>query len=119
MKVSKHSLLDIPDVLLAASVVVVTKYLYPLDGVERFPVDSKDPLTLKMDWAAWITEFPKSATKARTRIDFESLNPEEVWSMTKEELHEYMDWFQETQIEKNSKRESSIKSMASGQETKS
>ncbi|KAK0643489.1 putative ribosomal protein [Cercophora newfieldiana] len=111
IKALKHTFLDIPDVLLAVSLVVVTKYLYPLDGVERFPIDENDPLVLKMDWSMWVAEFPKSEAKARTRIDFEKLDPGEIWSMSKDEVVEYLDWFQETQIEKNPKYETDINNL--------
>ncbi|KAK0619877.1 hypothetical protein B0T14DRAFT_520089 [Immersiella caudata] len=108
IKALKHSSIDIPDVLLTVSVIVAAKYLYPLDGVERFPLDEKDPLTLRMDWTAWEAEFQKLETKVRTRIDYEKLDPEEIWSMSKEEVHAYMDWLQESQIEQNPKYETSI-----------
>ncbi|KAK4450696.1 hypothetical protein QBC34DRAFT_459788 [Podospora aff. communis PSN243] len=99
----KHSLIDNPDILLAASVVVATKYIYPLDGVERFPVDENDPLILRMNWSTWEAEFPKPETKVWTRVDYGTLDPEESWSMSKEDLHAYMDWFQESHFKKNSR----------------
>jgi len=97
----KFSLLDVPDVLLTAAVVFATKYVAPLDGLERFPQDAGDPLVLKMDWAVWEAKFLSPERKQRDVVDFENLDPEEVWSMSKEEINDYLDWFQETQIDRN------------------
>ena len=96
---TKFSLLDIPDVLLVASIVVAAKYSFPFDGVERFPRDSADPLSLKMDWSLWETEFAKRPSEGRKRINFEHLDPEDIWTMSKEDIEEYLNWFHETQID--------------------
>jgi RNA polymerase I-specific transcription initiation factor RRN7 len=96
-KTEKYLLLDIPDVLLVVSVIVATKYICPLDELERTPASQDDPLTLKMDWAAWNAEFPEPATK-RAQVDFAKITSDEVPSTGKDELHQYMDWFQQTQI---------------------
>lgn len=96
-----YTLLDIPDVLLIASVVVATKYMYPLDGVERYPLDANDPLCLRMNWEVWESEFAKRPHKKRGRLDYEHLDTQEILSMDKEEMNELLNWFQETQIEKN------------------
>ena len=94
----KYMRLDLPDVLLAASVVLATTYAYPPDNIERYPRSQRDPLTLKMDWAAWQAEFPMTTERQRERIDFQNMDPESVWSMSQEEITEYLDWFQETQL---------------------
>lgn len=93
-------LLDIPDVLVLASLVVATKHLYPLDGVERFPRDSNDPLCRRMDWAVWEAEFPNKPIKKPAVLEYEHMDPQEIWSMNKEEMNELLNWFQEAQIEK-------------------
>lgn len=98
---TRYRLLDIPDVLLVASVVVSTKYAYPLDGIERLPLDANDPLCLKMNWTAWESEFAKQPEKKRGRLEYEQMGPQEIWSMDKEEMNEFLNWFQETQIENN------------------
>ncbi|AEO67016.1 uncharacterized protein THITE_2115709 [Thermothielavioides terrestris NRRL 8126] len=97
----RYRLLDIPEVLLVASLVVATKHLYPLDGVERFPRDHDDPLCLQMDWAVWESEFSTRPEKKPGILQYEHMDPREIWSMSKGELDELLNWFQETQIDKH------------------
>ena len=42
-----------PEARLMATLVVVTKLLFPMDGIERHPVASSDLSALTMDWHAW------------------------------------------------------------------
>lgn len=97
-KTSRYTLLDIPDVLLVASLVLATKYMYPMDGVKRYPRDNNDPLTLKMDWDAWEAEFADPPEKPLRRLDFATMDAEKVWTLSKEQMVEYLDWYQETQL---------------------
>lgn len=97
----RYTLLDIPDVLLVASLVVATKHLYPLDGVERFPRDPSDPLCRRMNWTVWESEFAKQPERKPGLLEYEHMDPQEVWSMGREEMNELLNWFQETQIERN------------------
>ncbi|KAK0714626.1 hypothetical protein B0H67DRAFT_578623 [Lasiosphaeris hirsuta] len=90
----KYFMIDIPDVLLVAAVVAVTRLMYSLDGIERFPRDSSDPLALKMDWAVWESEFAAPPEIDRGRLEFQNLDPEEIWTMRKDEIIEYLNWFQ-------------------------
>ncbi|KAL2259704.1 hypothetical protein VTK26DRAFT_6517 [Humicola hyalothermophila] len=96
----RYRLLDVPDVLLVAAVVVATKNLYPLDGLERLPRDTNDPLCRRMNWTAWEAEFPRTPNKKPAVLEFEHMDPQEIWSMSKEEMNELLNWFQETQIER-------------------
>ena len=70
--------------------------MYPLDRIERFPRDADDPLTLKMDWAAWEGEFARRENISLGRLDFEKLDPQKIWALSKEEVDEYLTWYQET-----------------------
>lgn len=97
-KTSRYTLLDIPDVLLVASLVLATKYMYPMDGVKRYPRDANDPLTLKMDWDAWEAEFADPPDKPLRRLDFAVMDAEKIWTLSKEHMVEYLDWYQETQL---------------------
>lgn len=80
--------------------VVATKHNYPLDGIERFPSNADDPLCHQMDWAAWESEFKKTEKKPGI-LQYEHMDPQEIWSMGKGEINELLNWFQETQIEKH------------------
>jgi len=117
---AKYTLLDLPDALLAASVALAAKFIYPMDGVERAPRGERDPLTLKLDWNAWEEAMRTSEERqekrrkekqqrggagaagaiALAKRDFEKMEPEEIWKMSDEEVQLYLDWFQETQIAK-------------------
>ncbi|KAL2200398.1 putative ribosomal protein [Corynascus similis CBS 632.67] len=97
----RYLLLDLPEVLLVASLVVATKHQYPLDSVERFPRDVNDPLCLQMDWEVWESEFRKRPVKRPGILQYEHMDPQNIWSMGKEDVNELLNWFQETQIEKH------------------
>ncbi|KAL2021943.1 hypothetical protein VTK56DRAFT_6362 [Thermocarpiscus australiensis] len=105
---NRYLLLDIPEVLLVASLVVAVKHMYPIDGVERFPRDDNDPLCLRMDWGVWESEFARQPEKKPGLLEYEHMEPQEIWSMGKEEIKEFLNWFQETQIEKNQTDETEI-----------
>ncbi|KAK4126342.1 hypothetical protein N657DRAFT_568983 [Parathielavia appendiculata] len=96
----RYSIFDIPEVLLVASIVVATKHNYPLDGIERLPRDPSDPLCLQMDWTVWESEFKKHPEKKPGILQYEHMDPQEIWSITKEDMNELLNWFQETQLEK-------------------
>jgi hypothetical protein len=96
-QVSRADLLDNPDIALAASVVLATKYMYPFDKVERFPRNEDDPLTMKMNWQVWAQAFEKASNRV-VRRNFEKLEPAQVWSLDDEEIDQYLDWYQGTQI---------------------
>ncbi|KAK4100825.1 hypothetical protein N658DRAFT_450300 [Parathielavia hyrcaniae] len=104
----RYLLLDTPEVLLVASVIVATKHNYPLDGIERLPRDASDPLCLQMDWAVWEFEFKKQPEKKPGILQYEHMGQQEIWSMDKEDMNELLNWFQETQLEKNSKDETEV-----------
>lgn len=97
----RHRLIDIPEVLLVASIVVATKYCYPSDAISRFPRNADDPLCNKMDWSVWESEFAVDGEKRHGLVQYEQMDPQEIWSMDKNDINELVNWFQETQIEKN------------------
>jgi hypothetical protein len=94
----RYRLLDLPEVLLVASLIVATKHQYPLDGIERIPREFSDPLCLQMDWTVWESEFAKKPEKKPGILQYEHMDPQEIWSMDKDDMDELLNWFQETQI---------------------
>ncbi|KAL1835907.1 hypothetical protein VTJ49DRAFT_5898 [Mycothermus thermophilus] len=104
----RYRLLDMPEVLLVASLVVATKYNLPLDGIERLPRDEADPLCLQMDWGVWESEFATRPVKKPGILQYGHMDPHEIWSMDKREIIELLNWFQETQIDKNPRDESEL-----------
>ncbi|KAK4166005.1 putative ribosomal protein [Cladorrhinum sp. PSN259] len=104
----RNILLDIPDVLLVASLIVATKQTYPFDGIRRYPRDYNDPLCVKMNWEVWEAEFQKQPDTRPTIPDYEHTNPKAIWSMEKKDIVELLTWFQETQLEKRTTGETEI-----------
>nr|CDP26956.1 Putative protein of unknown function [Podospora anserina S mat+] len=104
----RHTLLDIPDVLLTAALVVATKYLYPLDSIDRHPRDHNDVLSMKMNWKVWEQVFANHEDKKPPMLEFEGMNPQKIWTMDKKDITELLNWFQDTQIEKNPTNETEI-----------
>ncbi|KAK1755777.1 putative ribosomal protein [Echria macrotheca] len=99
-KPTRYGLLDLPDVLLAASIVFATKLVAPLDDVKRLPQDDRDPLVIKWNWPVWETQFAETEKRPRTKLDFERIPSGDVWKMSKEDIEEYLSWLQETRINK-------------------
>ncbi|KAK3368995.1 hypothetical protein B0T24DRAFT_631312 [Lasiosphaeria ovina] len=96
--VKSHMLLDMPDVLLVAAIVSTAKLLYPMDGKEQFSLDDGDLQTLQMNWEVWEAEFITPPKKLGS-FEFEKLGPNDIWDLSKQELHEFMNWFQITQLD--------------------
>lgn len=96
-----QSLLDIPDGLLVAAMVVAVKYLYPFDKTDRLPMDPNDPLTLRMDWATWGEVFARRGHARPARMDFEKMDPQKIWTMSKDDIEEYLTWYEKTRVDKN------------------
>jgi RNA polymerase I-specific transcription initiation factor RRN7 len=99
-----YSLLDNPDVLLVASLVLAAKYLYPLDSVRRIPSPDEELLVSPLDWTKWQEVFTEEKqhtveNKPLDRLNFERMGPEQVWSMTEHEMDEYLAFYQETRVE--------------------
>lgn len=67
--------IDDPETHLAALVVVITKLLFPFDGIPRVPDKATDPSALTMDWKVWQAEFTRQVKVEQS-----------ISEMTKEEL---------------------------------
>ncbi|KAK3987804.1 putative ribosomal protein [Cladorrhinum sp. PSN332] len=104
----RNILLDIPDVLLVASLIVATKQTYPFDSIRRYPRNYNDPLCVKMNWGVWEAEFQRQPNKRPAIPDYEHTDPKTIWSMEKNDMVELLTWFQETQLEKGTTGETEI-----------
>ncbi|KAI1113796.1 hypothetical protein F5Y14DRAFT_416614 [Nemania sp. NC0429] len=88
---------DNPEVLLASLVVVSTKLLYSLDEVERPPMSQHDPRRTKIDWREWqkiVAGQPAEERANLIRGEEYKVTADDVLSMEKEKLDDYMDWFE-------------------------
>ncbi|KAI1205718.1 uncharacterized protein F4807DRAFT_273126 [Annulohypoxylon truncatum] len=93
--------MDNPEVLLVSLIVVSAKLLYPLDGIERPPRSHEDPRSLKMDWAKWqeVMQDDTAGTSSNLQRGEEyKVGPEDVLTMEKTKLDDFMDWFEKMWI---------------------
>ncbi|KAI3338787.1 hypothetical protein F4824DRAFT_75764 [Ustulina deusta] len=89
--------MDNPEVLLASLVVVSTKLLYSLDGVERLPISLQDPRRTKIDWGKWqeiTAEKPVEECANLIRGEEYKITADDALTMDKTKLDDYMDWFE-------------------------
>ncbi|KAI0828442.1 hypothetical protein F5Y06DRAFT_283211 [Hypoxylon sp. FL0890] len=92
--------MDNPEVLLISLVVVSAKLLYPLDGIERPPRSHEDPRSLRVDWAKWRQAMQDDTieTSSLQRGEEYKVTPEDVLTMDKVKLDDFMDWFEKMWI---------------------
>lgn len=86
-----------PEVLLTSLVVVSTKLLYSLDGVERPPINDQDPRRKKINWEEWqkiTAEKPAEERRHLVRGEEYEITADDTLSMDKTKLDDYMDWFE-------------------------
>jgi RNA polymerase I-specific transcription initiation factor RRN7 len=94
----RWQLLDDPDILLAACVVVATKYVYPFDTTNRTPESEANPLALRMNWRVWMDAFSQTSRKNIKIFDPASVNKFSAQSLSEEEMDAYLDWYENTRI---------------------
>lgn len=94
----RFKLLDHPDVLVIACVVLSTKLLYPFDGIERRPVSYRDPSSIHMDWGKWRELMRDVASEGLERREINDLQAEDMWTMSDRKIDDYLDWYEETHI---------------------
>lgn len=98
MQKKRFKLLDHPDILLVACVVFSTKLLFPFDGEERVPVSYRDPSSLQVDWASWRALMRDVTFDGLERRDINKLEAEDAWTLSDRKIDDYLDWYEETQI---------------------
>lgn len=109
MEKKRFKILDHPDVLLVACIVVSTKLIYPLDGEDRVPVSCRDPSSLRMDWDKWRELMRDPDSEGLERRDMYKVQPEDAWSMTDRKIDDYLDWFEQTQLQPNKESQQELK----------
>lgn len=101
MNKKRFKILDHPDVLLVACIVVSTKLIFPLDGEDRVPVSYRDPSSHRMDWDKWRELMRDPDSEGLERRDMHKIQSEDAWSMTDRKIDDYLDWFEHTQLQPN------------------
>ncbi|KAL1957447.1 hypothetical protein VTO42DRAFT_6015 [Malbranchea cinnamomea] len=95
----------LPEVQLISLVVIVTKLLYPLDDVKRYPYSWKDPAAQAMNWDTWVrtqTEFEEKGRRGERLRKGEAISVSEsdAFRMAPQQLDDYMDWYEKMWIDK-------------------
>lgn len=91
-----------PEILLIALVVVSTKLLYPLDGVERAPRSREDPRSMKVDWTRWQEIMQKDTNESSANLlngEEYKVTSDDVLTMDGAKLDDFMDWFEKMWID--------------------
>jgi RNA polymerase I-specific transcription initiation factor RRN7 len=89
--------MDNPEILLTSLVVVSTKLLYSLDGVDRPPISDQDPRRTKVNWEEWQEITADKPTDERTHLrrgEEYKVTADDTLSLDKTKLDDYMDWFE-------------------------
>lgn len=89
---------DVPEVKLAALVVVATKFLYPFDGIKRYPRTNAESTSLVVDWRKWVGQRDEPDYDNTTR----NLSAEKALRVTEtdipymngKELDDYLAWYE-------------------------
>jgi RNA polymerase I-specific transcription initiation factor RRN7 len=98
--------LHIPEVQLITLIVISTKLLFPFDNFKRYPASAKEPTTQVIDWKLWAQaqrNFDNRETaKGKIGKGNEILvNERDVFNMTPSQLDEYMDWYENSWLDKS------------------
>jgi RNA polymerase I-specific transcription initiation factor RRN7 len=91
--------LHLPEVQLITLIVISTKLFFPFDDIKRYPVSTREPSALVLDWKLWgqvQRHFDRRET-AGGRIGKGNeilVTEKDVFNMTPAQLDEYMDWYE-------------------------
>jgi RNA polymerase I-specific transcription initiation factor RRN7 len=99
IRTRNEGILAHPEIQLMSLIVVATKLAQPFDDIVRHPESESDPTLLKIDWKSWrqtMTEKPVEGLRRGEEIKVED---EDVLTMGKEKIDDYLDWFQRTWID--------------------
>lgn len=117
--------IDHPDIFLLSTIILATKLLYPftkadernaydglkLEGNEEERNEGTDEdrnnetgsQTVSMDWKKWQVVFDASprrlpAARRLNRQDIAKLRSRDAWSLTEDQIDDYLDWHQQYRL---------------------
>ena len=89
----RHTVVDIPEAMLAGCLIVAVKLFYNLGGDQPIPADGNSPAAAKVDWNAWAKEMedaePLEYHEALKMTDREVIN------LSNARIDDYFNFFQE------------------------
>jgi RNA polymerase I-specific transcription initiation factor RRN7 len=93
-----------PEIQLVTLVVIATKLLFPLDGIQHHPISTQEPAAQAINWKAWAESqqrFDKRDAEAgrigKGKEVF--VIDQDVWAMNTKQLDEYMDWYESSWLD--------------------
>ncbi|BCR84176.1 TFIIB-type zinc finger domain-containing protein [Aspergillus chevalieri] len=100
----KRRSLHLPEVQMMTLIVISTKLLFPFDDVKRYPESARDPSTQAIDWQLWaqVQRHFDNREKSSGRIGKGNevlVNEKDVFSMTPNQLDEYLDWYEKSWLD--------------------
>jgi RNA polymerase I-specific transcription initiation factor RRN7 len=103
----KISVRQIPETQLAACLVVCIKLMYPFDGPKRYPKTASEPASAVIDWGKWQEHIsshkanPGRTIKVYTPEDLYSIEEKDVFSMSDNQVDQFLDWYASSFIEES------------------
>ena len=101
----RRGIRQLPEAQLVSCILVCVKLFYPFDGLKRYPEESSDATAVVMDWNVWCTAMRASEeTRQRddsrfTTEDMTKLQEKDVFSMSLEEMDQYLDFYADTYLD--------------------
>ncbi|KAI0132773.1 hypothetical protein BJ170DRAFT_261598 [Xylariales sp. AK1849] len=93
--------MDNPEVVLITLIVVSTKLVHSLDGVERPPVSEDDPRVRQINWTEWQKARESSPPIQKHGLEKgteHKVTANKALAMDKGEVDDFMDWFEKMWI---------------------
>ncbi|KAF2193294.1 hypothetical protein K469DRAFT_715369 [Zopfia rhizophila CBS 207.26] len=95
---------ELPEAQLIACLVVCVKLMYPFDGPRRYPKTAAEPAATAIDWPKWDKHISSAKEGAGDLAkympdEFLTLKEKEVFSMSGDQLDQYLNWYRDTFIE--------------------
>ena len=89
-----------PEAKLAALVVMATKLNHPFDDIPRYPKKADGLGAMAVDWTVWNDVMTPREFDGLKRGEEVNVNSEKVKIMSDKQLDDYLDWYENTFIDK-------------------
>ncbi|KAH7128683.1 hypothetical protein B0J11DRAFT_505151 [Dendryphion nanum] len=97
-----------PEAQLVACFVVCVKLLYPFDRIDRYPSTDDEPAATKIRWSDWYEHLSTAKLRREgdpmsfTTHDLMNVKEKDIFSMSDNQLDQYMDWYQDNLLNPHS-----------------
>ncbi|KAF2257832.1 hypothetical protein CC78DRAFT_572905 [Lojkania enalia] len=96
---------NLPEAQLVACLVICVKVVYPFDGQQQYPRTTSEPAATTIDWEDWYKQIslPKmeqqGSSSKYTPEALANMQEQDIFSMSEDQLDQYLDWYQDTFID--------------------